>query len=72
MREIARRLVKRVPKQGTLREVVVVEAVEVVMDVDVEQAAEIPMDNVLLGVIDRKRPQLRCDEHQRYLEDALF
>ena len=38
---------KRVPKQGTLRKVVLVEAVEVVMDKEVEQVAE----NVLLGVI---------------------
>ena len=47
MRKSARRLVKRVPKQGTLREVAVVEAVEVVMDMEVEQVVE----NVLLGVI---------------------
>ena len=51
MSKSARRLVKRVPKQGTLREVVVVKAVEVVMDVEVEQVAEILMGNVLLGVI---------------------
>ena len=37
---------KCVPKQGTLREVTVVEDVEVVMDEEVEQVAE----NVLLGV----------------------
>ena len=42
---------KRVPKQGTLREFVVVEAVEVVMDVEVEQVAGILMGSVLLGVI---------------------
>ena len=47
MRKIARRLVKHVPKQGTLRKVVVVEAVEVVMDEEVEPVTE----NVLLGVI---------------------
>ena len=38
---------KRVPKQGTLREVVVVEAMEVMMDKEVDQVAE----DVLLGVI---------------------
>ena len=37
---------KRVPKQGTLREVTVVEAVKVVMDEEVNQVAE----NVLLGM----------------------
>jgi hypothetical protein len=37
MRKSARRLVKHVPKQGTLKEVAVVEAVEVVMDEEVEQ-----------------------------------
>ena len=42
---------KRVPKQGTLREIAVVEAVEVVMDVEVEQVAEILMGDVLLRVI---------------------
>jgi hypothetical protein len=47
MMKSARRLVKRVPKQGTLRKVVVVKAVEAVMDEEVEQVAE----NVLLGVI---------------------
>ena len=35
------------PKHGTLREVAVVEAVEVVMNEEVEQVGE----NVLLGVI---------------------
>ena len=55
MRKSARRLVKRVPKQGTLSEVAVVEAVEVVMDKEVEQVAEILMGNVLLGVIVSQR-----------------
>ena len=48
MRKSARRLVKRVPKQGTLREVVVVDAGEVVMDVEVDQVAEILMCNMLV------------------------
>ena len=51
----ARRLVKHVPKQETLREVAVVEAAEVVMDEEVEQVAE----NVLLGVkVPQKAPTL--------------
>ena len=47
MRYSARRLVKHVPMKGKLKEDAVVEAVEVVMDDEVEQVAE----NVLLGVI---------------------
>ena len=53
MRKSARRLVKVVPKQGTLREVAVVKAVEVVMDEEMEQVAE----NVLLGVIVLQKAQ---------------
>ena len=55
MRKSARRLVKCVPKQGALTEVVVMEAVEVVMDKEMEQVAE----NVLLGVrVPQKAPAL--------------
>jgi len=53
MRKSARRLEKSAPKQGTLREVAVVEAVEVVMDEEVKQVAE----NMLLGVkVPKKSP----------------